>query len=104
MTAFATAIGHNLRRMSHISTGRLHECVECNPDTSEAGQKKDQPLDDEGSFSRYGCDSCGSPMAGMRYAAHGVLKLESGAAIIHLDICMDCLSFHANGDEPEVWP
>jgi hypothetical protein len=55
---------------------------------------------DESSFSWSQCDSCGSHLGGNRYSAHG---LDSELEVYHLDICEDCLFFHANGDVPETW-
>jgi hypothetical protein len=55
---------------------------------------------DEGGFSWSSCDSCGSSLGGDRYVAHGV---DANKDIIHMDICVDCLMFFANGDVPEEW-
>lgn len=66
----------------------------------------DQEYLDEGSFSWSQCDSCGSTLGGNRYAAHGFVPDESDlptGEVVHLDICEDCLCFHANGDIPENW-
>jgi hypothetical protein len=59
---------------------------------------------DEGIFSWSSCDSCGSHLGGSRYAAHAVRRGDDGKIDIqHISICEDCMLFHANGDEPEVW-
>ena len=59
------------------------------------------PTDGEPHFSWQKCDSCGTYLGGDRHAAAGIL--EVGNAVIPLEICTDCLVFHANGDEPESW-
>jgi hypothetical protein len=64
---------------------------------------------DEGSFSWQECDSCGSRLGGDRFKAHAIHKEAFGPDakrpddIHHIDICVDCVMFHANGDEPESW-
>ena len=57
----------------------------------------------EPSFSSQPCGSCGTYLAGDRHPAHGFLEGAPvvGGEIIHLDICTDCVMFHANGDLPE---
>ena len=51
-------------------------------------------------FAKSACDSCGSRFGGDRDAAHYV---TTGGDVIHYDICVDCIMFHANGDEPDSW-
>jgi hypothetical protein len=64
---------------------------------------------DEGSFSWSECDSCGSTLGGSRYPAHAINKEAFGPDakrpddVHHIDICTDCLMFHANGDTPDEW-
>ena len=67
---------------------------------------------DEGSFVHgvhCPCDSCGSTFGGDRYKAHAIHHEAFGPNakrpddVHHIDICVDCLMFHANGDEPEQW-
>ncbi len=55
-------------------------------------------LCDEGSFSQYHCEGCGSHFGGDRYDAHG---LNQDNQIVHFSVCVDCLQYIANGDEPE---
>jgi hypothetical protein len=64
-----------------------------------------QDVIDEGSFSHCSCDSCGSGLGGTRYTAHGWTDKarELGfpvSELCHLDICEDCLQYHANGELP----
>ena len=64
---------------------------------------------DEGSFSWSECDSCGSTFGGDRFKAHAIHNEAFGPNakqpdnVHHIEICVDCLIFHANGDEPEQW-
>ena len=64
---------------------------------------------DEGGFSYSPCDSCGSTFGGDRYPAHAIHLETFGpdakrpGDVHHIEICVDCLMFHANGDEPETW-
>ena len=59
------------------------------------------PTDEEPSFSWGQCESCGTYLGGDRHAAAGIL--ETSGEVIELDICTDCLVYHANGEEPETW-
>lgn len=93
-------------------TSRLSCCI---PDSQlEEGQMLDSVDDetlqeyDEGHFA-YGhkqpCESCGSTFGGNRYNAHALTNddMDQVSDPIHIGICIDCLMFHANGDEPETW-
>jgi hypothetical protein len=62
-------------------------------------QENDE-LPDEGGISRHPCECCGSGLAGTRYAAHG---FDAHDELNHLEVCVDCLCYIANGDEPETW-
>jgi len=64
----------------------------------------DHALDcaNEPSFSWSVCDSCGSSLGGDRHAAHAISR-EGGLDITHIEICVDCVVWHANGEEPEQW-
>ena len=55
--------------------------------------------EDEGSFSWRACETCGSSLGGDRYAAHALI-MGADKALVHLDVCTDCLFFIANGDTP----
>jgi hypothetical protein len=57
----------------------------------------DEGYSDGGGFSWHDCDLCGSRLGGDRYAAHGQYKGEW----YHLDICVDCLQYTANGTLPK---
>lgn len=63
----------------------------------------------EGHFSWLPCDGCGSGLGGQRFPLHGVVAdtmdeaREADKEITHFDVCVDCLMYHANGEEPETW-
>jgi hypothetical protein len=81
------------RGLEHVSVGYLPyaDCGDC-------PEEQNEDVGDEGFFSWQSCDCCGSHLGGDRFAAHGI---DSGGNGIHLDICVDCLVYIANGDEPE---
>ncbi len=93
-----------------IAPGTSHDCDACtggediDPDNHETLQ-----MYDEESFSWCECDSCGSTFGGARFNAHAIHKEAFGPDakrpddIHHVDICTNCLMFHANGDLPEDW-
>lgn len=64
----------------------------------EAGE-----IEEEGSFSWTPCDLCGSHLGGDRHAAHFFIDDDPQKDIIHIEVCIDCLMYLANGDEPEEW-
>ena len=55
---------------------------------------------EETSFSRQQCDTCGSQLGGDRSNGHG---FDNNDEVVHLSMCVDCVMFFANGDEPETW-
>lgn len=88
-------IDHELRGVEYFSVGTAHQCGECNPDGLD--ENADLSVYDEGSFSWRACESCGSLLGGDRHAAHGFISGE----LVHLNVCADCLCYHANGDLPD---
>lgn len=52
--------------------------------------ENDRELAEEAHFSWHACESCGSRLGGDRHPAHGVDKEGN---ILHLSICVDCLSY-----------
>lgn len=107
--AFLSAIEYQLRGVEYFSSGLCPACDECQANYGlnerelsrayESGR-----LADEGGFSCYSCDSCGSNLAGNQYDAHGYVTLDDGRRMLcHFSICEDCLLYHANGDLPERW-
>lgn len=107
MSRFTEAVEHYCEGLT-VATGAAPGCEGC-LDCDDP----DDPSDDwhdwanEGSFSWSDCESCGSTLGGSRYPAHGIVRedcphLRVGTAI-HMNICADCLIYHANGDEPDEW-
>lgn len=82
-------------------------CQPCNGTGKIEPSEHDRECADEGGFSWQGCDSCGSPLGGTLYPAHGIIAETMEAAqskdreISHFSICTDCVMYHANGDLPE---
>ena len=103
MADFLNAVRRECEGLT-VAPGAAPGCTEC----LECGDP-DEPGDDwydlanEPHFSRTSCDSCGSRLGGDRYPAHGVPSATADAPVVHMDVCVDCLMFHANGDEPEDW-
>jgi hypothetical protein len=114
---YVESVEHYLKGLTFVSPGLCPSCSEClssfnyrnyrdeEGDGNEIRTAEEQfaediengEVDDEGGFSSSQCDSCGSTMAGDRYAAHGV---GTNGKILHLDVCADCLVYLANGDIP----
>lgn len=107
MSAFTDSVERCLRGVFFFSPGAMAGCPEC--DLPEGADERAVECASEGGFSWSQCDSCGSSLGGNRYPAHGFLGGDSAAAQqsdakrIHCEICVDCLMFHAVGDEPEEW-
>ena len=115
MSTFTDAIEHNWPDYV-IAPGVASSCGDCRrdfnvPDDMTDDDEIQEYLSqyDEGSFSWRQCDSCGSNLGGDRHAAHAIHREAFGPDakqpdnVHHIDICTDCLLFHANGDEPEEW-
>ena len=105
MTSFERAFARGLRGIEFFSPGFNCRCPECNPDgtvTEEQQMRGEYP--DEPEFSWRACDACGSSLAGDRHAAHGFVSIRRGGKdvpeLIHLEICLDCVFYAANGDLP----
>jgi len=88
MSKFTEAVERGLKGFTHESVGTIPDCGEC----SEG--------EDGGFFSWSACDVCDSSLGGDRHAAHAC---DEDGNVIHLDICVDCLVYIANGEEPEIW-
>ncbi len=100
MSAYTETIDRNLKGCKAVSVGHCPGCSDC-PD------EQDEAVGDEGGFSWSGCDCCGSSLGGDRYAAHFIILNDKGSVvgqpIHHMEVCVDCLCYLANGDEPENW-
>ena len=58
----------------------------------------------ESFFSWSQCDSCGSTLGGDRLDATGMWHDKSDKFVtIDMTVCIDCVMWHANGEEPETW-
>lgn len=111
MSKFLEAINHNWQGWD-INPGASRGCPDCftnlTDDELDSLSDEDAQAWEEGSFSWQECESCGSTLGGDRFPAHAlnqhIFKTgERSLTIHHVDICSDCLMFHANGDEPEDW-
>ena len=113
MSKFTDSVDFELRGIDSVDPGICSGCPDCQSaygftdddeeETSAATfdeKISNGEICDEGGFSWQDCDSCGSSLGGDRFSAHA---RDKDGNWIHLDICADCLFFHANGDEPEDW-
>jgi hypothetical protein len=57
--------------------------------------------DDEGSFSRSGCDCCQTGLANTVYECHG-FNPKTREVVELGDVCHECLCYFANGDDSEI--
>lgn len=57
----------------------------------------------EASFSWSHCESCGSHLGGNRSKAQAFKADNSDGTVTEIEICVDCLMWHANGELPENW-
>ena len=102
--AFMAAINRNWPDYI-ISVGAIPDSACCGTE----GIDQDHP-DFEGycetSFSREECRSCDSTLGGDRVKAHAIHKEAFGPDakrpndVIHIEICVDCAMYHANGELP----
>ena len=105
MSTFTESIKSNLEGLENIFPGLASSCPDCLRAfgfTKKQAEELEESRgwDDEGVFSWSPCESCGSSLGGTRYSAHA---FDKGGRLYHLEICCDCLLYHANGDEPENW-
>ena len=100
MSEYVDAVNRGLEGCEAISVGFCDGCPDC-------PEEQDEGTGDEGGFSWTSCDCCGSSLGGDRFAAHFLMPDEHGKAagqpIQHMEVCVDCLCYLANGDEPENW-
>lgn len=89
LSEFEARVEHYCSGMEVYIGCRGHECDHADGD--ELHQC-------ESYFSWHNCDSCGSSLGGDRHPAIGRLK---HGELIDLEICTDCLFYHAYGDIPE---
>ena len=110
MTDFTDAIAARWDSTWAIFPGAAKSCDDCanhlTREEKDALPDEDWQAFDEGSFSWAPCDSCGTTLGGDRHAAHAWQQATADnrlGDLCHVDICTDCLLFHANGDQPESW-
>lgn len=97
MSSFTEAVRKNTGDLEAFSVGACPGCSTCG--LAEDSDEHDRAAAEEPCFSWAPCDSCGSTFGGNRHPAHCLW----GGEVDHLDVCEDCLHYHANGDEPEEW-
>ena len=91
---FEERIEQHLEGLQFVVPGICCRCEQCQSDYGMTEQELlETPPDDEGGFSMHDCESCGSDLAGDRYAVHGC---DANGDLIHLDVCCDCLFYLAN--------
>ena len=107
MSTYTDAVNAGLAGFEFVSPGLAPTCWTCRRahDCGTAQQLADAIMSakaiNEPLFSSIPRGCCGSHLAGDRYAAHGFLGSEPDrGALVHLEICQDCLFYLANGDEP----
>ena len=113
MSRFTDAIEHYCEGLT-VAPGAASCCDDCRDlygcDDGMTENEAQEYLCDHAEpwFSWQPCDSCGSRFGGDREAAHG-LPIDARGALdysrdmLHMAICVDCLMFWANGEEPERW-
>lgn len=105
--AYTDAVESELKGLEAVSPGgMLADCPTCGPSMECQGDcGSDDPAVcycyDEGGFSWSSCDGCGSTLGGNRQPGHGFDPETK--SIVHLDLCVDCVCYLANGDLPEHW-
>lgn len=92
MSIYTEAVERNLEGLEAVSTGGYSACPDC--DIEEWDDDGPEPF-----FSWSACETCGSTLGGDRHPAHALIDGE----LIHLNTCVDCVTYLANGDEPENW-
>lgn len=95
--------------LNFLSSGICAKCSDCQSNYDYPTAKKLQSaidnglIDDEGNFSRCGCDTCGSSLGQKIYDGHAYIELDGKKVLTHLDLCEDCVMFIANGQLPKNW-
>ncbi len=105
--AYIDAFNRRTSDLQFLSCGICSKCSDCQS-TFDAGELTlerliQDGLTDEGGYSRSGCDCCGSSLYQMLYAGHAYVDLGGKQVLTHLDLCVDCMLYIANGQLPERW-
>lgn len=100
---FAERFKQQTEGLEAVSCGLCPGCAQCANDYGMDQDEFDAAYEggevfDEGNFSHSSCDTCGSHLGGDRYASHALLDGE----IIHMESCVDCLMYIANGETPDT--
>ena len=83
--------------------GSLADCGECDLSGCDGTEGCSDKVCycSEGCFSWSSCDTCGSGLGGDRQTGHAFATMDDGREVlIHLEVCVDCAMFIANGDLP----
>ena len=106
MSKYTDAVDSNLNGLTAVSSGVCPGCEECADEHSvdleelqlgwESGKIFSEP-----SFSARGCGVCGSNLAGDLETWHAIDD-NTGTLYHFKDMCVDCVVYIANGDEPEA--
>ena len=99
MSAFTEAVESELEGVEAVSVGACPRCQECGLEDVDTMDCPEYESAGEPSFSWSQCEGCGSTFGGDRYPAHGFVE----GSLIHFEVCIDCLMYIANGEEPETW-
>lgn len=104
---FVQAVETSMKGCEAVSVGVCSGCSDCQEALGYCCEwSLEAALDDiadEPHFSKSSCDCCGSTLAGDRHAGHYIDVGDKDRTIHHMDVCVDCLTYLANGDEPENW-
>jgi hypothetical protein len=101
---YMESVEHNTKGMNALSSGYCPTCSECASMLGMDQKEFDEAYEngticDEGGFSRYGCDICGSSLGTTVYSYHW---LDENNDIQHGEgMCQDCVCYIANGDIPQ---
>ena len=85
---------NTLSEVKHLSVGVACDCLACISGYGYADKQlfqddiESQEVLNEGFFSGWSCDCCGSSLGGNRYYAHGFIDNE----LVHLEVCTDCVA------------
>lgn len=91
---FPSAVERNLQGLRGLVHGLAHQCPECPEATGDPDTDSELATI---TFARGCCDSCGSGLAGSRHTMHA---WDDHGGMYHLEVCTDCLMYHANGELP----
>ena len=107
MSKYTDTVENALLEMKSCSSGVCADCKDCYSDhgrdlgpESWVDAVKSGEVLGVSEFGTYGCDLCGTYLAGERHAAHYLNEYDG---LEHVEVCIDCVMYLAYGDEPEEW-